>query len=56
MNWHVIPYILGGAKLYAAESVGGIIDGYFDTYEDAKARCDKLISGDAKFGCLGGLK
>lgn len=54
-NWHVIPYIIGGINLYAAEDTQGNIDGYFDTYDDAKERCDKLISGHANFGCLGGL-
>ena len=54
MKWHVTPYLIFGVKLHAAEDNDGVIDGYFDTREDARNRCDKLNDGSAKFGCLGG--
>lgn len=56
MNWHVIPYIFSGTKLYAAECGRGTIDGYFDTRKEAQDRCDKLNNGTASVGCLGGVE
>ncbi len=41
-EWHVIPYLIRGVKLYAVENDFGYIEKYCDTRERAEEVCKEL--------------